>query len=169
MTENADDQGAKMRELVAQIDAAQAAHPTRLAKARAAADAARAQALAAEPWDELWAAVPGYDSQGGFAGMLTLPSVDAKELFGARLAYDLLGCAADPTGVRQILTAYYAMIPDPDHLSLVALAALKVIATQVIPKMLEVIEHQAGNWDLSVVLADAEANAWSTRVNDTRG
>jgi hypothetical protein len=60
------------------------------------------------------------------------------------------------------------MVKEPDHLFLIAFAALSVIANHVIPQMLEVIEDQASNWDVRVTLAEAARNAWAARVNDIR-
>jgi purine-cytosine permease-like protein len=58
------------------------------------------------------------------------------------------------------------MVKEPDHLFLVAFAALSVIANYVMPQMLEVIK--ASNWDVRVTLAAAARNAWAARVNDIR-
>ena len=100
--------------------------------------------------------------------MMALPSIDGKELFGTRLAFDLLGCCDDEDQVADTLSKYYAMIKDPGHMFLVAFAALDTIVNHVIPEMLRIIEDQAGNWDVRVTLADAARNAWAARVNDIR-
>jgi hypothetical protein len=142
--------------------------PTRLAQARTQAETERKGALAAEPWDELLSAVPTYGPDGELTGMLALPSIDGKELFGTRLAFDLLGCCDDEDQVADTVDGYFSMVKEPDHLFLVAFAALKVIANHVMPQMLEVIEDQASNWDVRVTLADAARNAWAGRVNDIR-
>jgi hypothetical protein len=64
-------------------------------------------------------------------GMLGLPSIDAKELFGTRLAFDLLGRCDNVDQVADTLSDYFEMIREPEHAFLVAFAALKVIAKYV--------------------------------------
>ena len=137
-------------------------------QARTQAETERKDALAAEPWDEMWSALPGYSSDGELTGMMALPRIDGKELFGTRLAFDLLGCCDDEDQVADTLRKYYTMVKDPGHTFLVAFAALDTIANHVIPEMLRIIEDQAGNWDVRVTLADAARNAWAARVNDLR-
>jgi hypothetical protein len=63
--------------------------------------------------------------------MLGLPSIDAKELFGTRLAFDLLGRCDNVDQVADTLSDYFEMIREPEHAFLVAFAALKVIAKYV--------------------------------------
>jgi hypothetical protein len=157
-----------LREKIDRIERSRDEQPIQIAQARAEAETARKNAIAAEPWDDLWSALPGYSPEGQLTGMLALPSIDAKELFGTRLAFDLLGCCDDEDQVADTLNKYYAMLKDPGHLFLVAFAALKVIANHVTPEMLRVIEDQASNWDVRVTLADAARNAWAGRVNDGR-
>jgi hypothetical protein len=135
---------------------------------RAQAETERKEALAPEPWDELLSALPTYGPDGELTGMMTLPSIDGKELFGTRLAFDLLGCCDDEDQVADTLIKYRRMAKDPAHVFLVAFAALEVIANHVVPQTLEVIEQKASNWDVRVTLADAARNAWSARVDDIR-
>jgi hypothetical protein len=97
----------------------------------------RKGALAAEPWHELWTALPGYSSDGELTGMLAVPSIEGKQLFGTRLAFDLLGCCDDEDQVAATLDDYFSMVKEPDHLFLIAFAALDVIANHVVPQMLD--------------------------------
>jgi hypothetical protein len=123
--------------LVGASQQARDTQPQRLADTRAEADVARKDALAAEPWDDddLWSAVPTYTLDGELGlqldGMLGLPSIDAKELFGTRLAFDLLGRCDNVDQVADTLSDYFEMIREPEHAFLVASAALKVIAKYV--------------------------------------
>jgi hypothetical protein len=142
--------------------------PTRLAQARTQAETERKGALAAEPWDELLSALPTYGPDGEMTGMMALPGIDDKELFGTRLAFDLLGCCDGEEQVADTLIKYRRMVKDPAHVFLVAVAALEVIANYVVPELLGVIEDQASNWDVRVTLADAARNAWAGRVDDIR-
>lgn len=162
------DRVAAIHELIARIERSRDEQPVRLAEMREQAEAERKRALADEPWDEMWGALPGYNRDGEVIGMMALPSINGKELFGTRLAFDLLGCCDDEDQVIQTLGKYYAMIKDPSHTFLVAFAALDTIVNHIIPEMLRIIEDQAGNWDVRVTLADAARNAWAARVNDIR-
>jgi hypothetical protein len=124
--------------------------------------------LSAEPWDELLSALPTHGPDGELTGMMALPSIDGNDLFGTRLAFDLLGCCDDEEQVAETLIKYRRMVKDPAHVFLVAFAALEVIANYVVPELLGVIEDQTSNWDVRVTLADAARNAWAGRVNDIR-
>ena len=113
-------------------------------------------------------AVPTYGPDGELTGMMALPSTDGQDLFGTRLAFDLLGCCDGEEQVADTLIKYRRMVKDPGHVFLVAFAALEVIANYVVPELLGVIEDHASNWDVRVNLADAARNAWAGRVNDIR-
>ena len=73
--------------------------------------------------------VPAYSRDGELAGMMAFPNIDGKELFGTRLAFDLLGCCDDEDQVAQTLAKYFTMIKDPSHTFLVAFAALEPSST----------------------------------------
>lgn len=143
--------------------------PRRLAEVRARVGAEKRKALAAEPWSEMVTAVPTVGIGGELTGMLSMPVVDGKELFGGRLAYDLLGCCDGEDQVRRMLVEYFAMIREPEHAFLVAFVALKVIASYVVPVMLDSLERHGGDYESRVRLADAALNAWTTRVGERAG
>jgi hypothetical protein len=158
-----------LRRRVDEIEQAQAAQPARLIEARAKAEAARAEALAEEPWTSVMTGFPTVNLDGELTGMLPMPTIDGKELFGTRLAFDLLGCCADEAHVKEKFDEYFSMVREPDHLFLVAFAALDTIANHIVPALLNTLEHQASDFDARVRLADAARNAWTARVNDLRG
>ncbi|MGV0906258.1 hypothetical protein [Mycobacterium novum] len=64
----------------------------RLTEVRARVGAEKRKALAAEPWSGMVTVVPTVGTGGELTGMLSMLVADGKELFGGRLAYDLLGC-----------------------------------------------------------------------------
>lgn len=136
--------------------------PERLGQARAQADDEKIKALAAEPWADVVAGIPTVD----FSGILTMPTIDGKELFGTRLAFDLLGCCADEDQVAEKLTECYSMIGDPAHMFLVCAAALDTIANHVVPVLLDNYEEKTSDYEVRVRLADAARNAWAARVVD---
>ena len=159
---------ADLRELIARLDSSRAEQPARITQARAEAETARRDALSTEPWDQLLSALPAYSFDGQLTGMMAIPRVFGKELFGTRLAFDLLGCCDDEDQVADILRNYRSMIKEPDHLFLIAFSALSVIANHVVPRLLGVIEDTASDWETRVTLAGAARNAWASRVNDIR-
>ncbi|WP_423488159.1 hypothetical protein [Mycobacteroides sp. PCS013] len=156
-----------LRDQLNQIDAARDSQPERLAAARSEADEARGWALIEEPWTELVTAFPAQTLDGKRTGdAITLPSITAKELFGARLAFDLLDCGDDFERIDEVQNRYYAALSgDTGTLFLIAFSALSTIASVVMPQLLEDIEKQ-GNWDMRVLLASARTKAWRDRVRD---
>jgi hypothetical protein len=159
------------RELVAHIEAARAAQPELLAQVRKQAATARQECLAteSETWDATMTAIPTVDPETGeMTGLFGLPAVDIKELWGARMAFDLLGCAANEDQVDAIMNEYFGTIREPGHMFLVCAAALTTIATYVVPQMLDDIEQHGSNYDARVLLADAARNAWAMRAADAR-
>lgn len=147
------------------IEEAEASQPGLLAQARKRARAAREECLA-DPdnsWQAGIKAVPTVDpATGQMTGMLGLPDLFKNELWGARLAFDLLSVAGDEDAVEDLLPKYLLWIKDPAHAWLVAAAALSTIAQFVVPTMLDQIERQGSNWDARVLLAEAAENAWRT-------
>lgn len=156
----------ELRAVIDQVEAAKAAQPEKLRQMRAQAREAREAATRDEPWDSLWSALPAVDAQTGeLTGMLALPSIDAKELFGTRLAFELATYAGDRDQVDEITNWYFSEIREPDHLFLVAMAALKTMSLYVLPSLLEMAEEGANCWNYRVMLADAARNAWEKRIN----
>jgi hypothetical protein len=155
-----------LRKVIRDIEDAERSQPLRLAEVRAQVEAERQKALASEPWAELMAGLLTVDRNDEPTGVLQMPTVEGKELFGTRLAFDLLGRCANEEEVSQKLNEYFSMVKKPDHLLLVAYAALDTIANYVVPALLDIVEHRASDYDSRVWLADAARNAWKARVRD---
>lgn len=149
------------------IEEAKRTQPERLAEARADADDERIKALTAEPWPDAVIAIPTTDiGSGECDGMLSMPSVGGTELFGTRLAFDLLGCCGDEEQVAAKLREFRRMIRDPVQMVLVFAAALDTIAAEVVPALLDRYEEASGDYDARVRFANAARTAWSARVAD---
>ncbi|CAM4228647.1 hypothetical protein MB901379_03587 [Mycobacterium basiliense] len=154
---------------VEQIEAARATQPQRLTEARAKASVECTATLEEEPWTDAWTACPVTDGDGSLSGMMALPSIDGKELWGCRLAYDILDAGTDRARVEHVLDRYFTAIGGtPDHMFLVFSAALCTVAENIVPVLLDSIENQGGNYDARVHLAEAAANAWAVRIDDAR-
>ena len=141
--------------------------PARLAEARSRAEDDRIKAVAAEPWAEVVSGTPTTDLiTGAVNGMFSMPSIEGTELFGTRLAFDLLGCCGDEDQVAEKLWEFRKMIRDSAHLVLVLAAALDTIATDVVPALLDSYEQKSGDYDARVRLAEAAGWAWAARSAD---
>jgi hypothetical protein len=160
---------AEARRVLDRIEKTRDQQPQRLEQARLLAEAERDKALEEEPWTAVMTGFPTVDRDGELTGILPMPTIDGKELFGTRLAFDLLGCCTNETQVKETFDAYFSMVREPDHLFLVAFAALDTIANHVMPTLLDTLEHRASDYDSRVRLADAARNAWAARANDLRG
>jgi hypothetical protein len=149
---------------LAELEHSRASQPERLAEARARAEDERIKALAAEPWSDVVTGLPSVNRDGDLIGMLPMPTMVGKEVFGTRLAFDLLAHCDNGERVSEIMNDTFAMIREPGHMFLVCAAALVTIANHVVPTLLDTLEHQAGDYDARVRLADAARNAWAGRV-----
>jgi hypothetical protein len=159
-----------LKAAIAAIESARASQPERLKEMRTRAEIARDKAWRDEPWDSLWSALPGIDRETGeLSGMLALPSIDAKELFGTRLAFDLAAYAGDEASVDGIVDWYFSAVKSTDHMFLIGMSALKALALYVLPILLEIAEEKASNWDVRVNLSDAARNVWEQRVKNFGG
>ncbi|MBU9764745.1 hypothetical protein FR943_12920 [Mycobacterium sp. TNTM28] len=159
------------RAYLAHLEQARADQPERLAKARSEADEARGWSLIEEPWNTLISALPTYNSDGQRTGdALMLPSITGKELFGARLAFDMLDCGEDQDRLEEVKTRYFTELRgDTGLLFLVCMAALDTIAGHIVPQMVDELETHASNYDVRVMLAEARTKAWNGRVSELRG
>ncbi|CAN5523338.1 hypothetical protein BH09ACT7_BH09ACT7_08410 [soil metagenome] len=158
------------REFLAQIKRSRDEQPDRLAKAREDADEARGWAILEEPWDSQWSAIPGHSVVGEITAMLAVPNITAKELFGSRLAFDILDCGDDDDRINEVLGRYFSMVQgDTGMAFLLMSSALSTIASLVVPQMLDEIEQHGSNYDTRVMLAEARAKAWRGRVSELRG
>lgn len=148
--------------------------PQRVAKARSEADEARGWSLIEEPWETLITALPAHDAEGNRTGnALVLPSIIAKELFAARLAFDMLDAGldaeTDPDKIDDVKQRYFELLNgDTGLLFLVCMAAIDTIATVVVPQMVDELETQASNYDVRVMLAEARTKSWNGRVSEIR-
>lgn len=162
------------RERIKQIDQARNDQPALLAKARSEADEARGWSLIEEPWASLITALPAYNSAGERTGnSLVLPSIIAKELFGARLAFDMLDAGLDAEEnldrIDEVKNRYFAELQgDSGLLFLVCMAALDTIASLIVPQMVDELETHASNYDVRVMLAEARTKSWNGRVSEIR-
>jgi hypothetical protein len=141
------------------------AQPERLAKARSDAEEARGWALLEE---SLESQVQSLDSTDGTAS-LSLPNVTARELWGARLCFDLLDCGDDYDEIDATISRLFCAANGDTGIAMVIMsAALSTIAALVVPELLDEIEHSGSNYDERVRLAEARAKAWHGRVAELR-
>lgn len=153
-----------IRQAIRAIETAKQTQPERLAEARAAATDERTRAQAAEPWSATLTSVPAVTGDGDLSGMLSMPTIEGKEVFGTRLAFDLLGCCGDEDEVEEKLNEFCGLVGEPDHMVAVCAAALATIAEHVVPVLLDTLERSASDYDSRVRLAEAARNAWAVRV-----
>jgi hypothetical protein len=155
-----------LRARLADMERARTTQPQRLAEIRTQADDERIKALVAEPWSDVLTAVPTVNRDGDPTGMLPMPTMVGKEVFGTRLAFDLLSHSGDEDRVSEVMNDCFAMIKEPGHMFLVCAAALETIVSHVMPTLLEKYEKTSGDYEARVSLADAARNAWAARVAD---
>lgn len=155
----------QLRQVITQIEQDRDSQPERLREMRAQARQARAETLAVEPWGSVLTAAPTFTGDGDLEGMLAFPTITAKEMFGTRLAFDLSTCT-DDKDVNEVLVTYFDAVGEPDHMMVVATAALSTMALHVLPALLEIAEHKASNYNVRVNLADSARNAWAKRIRD---
>lgn len=154
------------RELLNHMRKSRDEQPSKLAAARAAADEARGWSLIEEPFDSR---VTTVESVNGTAS-LSLPSITARELWGARLCFDLLDCGDDYDQIDEVISRLFSTVGgDPGVAMVIMSAALSTIAGLVVPQLLEEIEHSGSNWDERVRLCEARAKAWNGRAEHLNG
>jgi hypothetical protein len=154
-----------LRRRVEEIELSRDEQPARLAKARSEADEARGWALIEEPFENQVKSISSVDG----SVTLALPNVIAKELWGARLCFDLLDCGDDCGQIDTVMNRLFSTVNgDPGMAFLIATSALSTIASLVVPQLLEEIEHSASNFDYRVRLSQARAKAWAGRVDEIR-
>jgi hypothetical protein len=155
-----------LRRRIDEMEAAKTSQPERLAKARSDAEEARGWALLEEPLD---GQVKSIASIGGTAS-LSLPNITARELWGARLAFDLVDAGDDFDQIDAVISRLFSAANGDTGIAMVIMsAALSTIASLVVPQLLEEIEHSGSNYDERVRLAEARAKAWNGRVSELRG
>jgi hypothetical protein len=155
-----------LRRRIDELEQTKATQPERLAQARADAEEARGWALIEEPLD---GQVKSIASIGGTAS-LSLPNITARELWGARLCFDLLDCGDDFDQIDAVVSRLFSTAKGDTGIAMVIMsAALSTIASLVVPQLLDEIEHSGSNYDERVRLAEARAKAWNGRVVELRG
>lgn len=155
----------RIREQIDAMERAKASQPERLAKARSDAEEARGWALIEEPFEGQIKTMSSTDG----AATLALPNITARELWGARLAFDLLDCGDDFDQIDAVISRLFSAANGDTGITMVIMsAALSTIASLVVPQLLEEIELGASNYEERVRLAEARAKAWNGRVSEIR-
>jgi hypothetical protein len=148
------------------IEQSRAYQPARLAKARSDAEEARGWALLEEPLDGQVQSIASIEG----TASLALPNITARELWGARLAFDLVDAGDDFEQIDAIVSRLFtAAGGDTGLMMLIMTAALSTTASLIVPQLLDEIEHSGSNFDERVRLAEARAKAWNGRVAELRG
>lgn len=142
---------------------------TRLVAILALAEAEKQKALAAEPWAEVASGLPAFNSQDEPISSEQAYTAGGIELFGVRLALDIVGGCTDQCQVEEKLDEWFSMIGDPGHLRLVVRAALEVIGNYLVPALCHGLDQGAAEDEARVLLADAAHSAWAARVRDLGG
>ncbi|MGB3285309.1 hypothetical protein [Mycolicibacter algericus] len=158
----------RLREQIKAIERARDSQPERLAKARAEAETAADWSRIEEPFSqyvtELRAQTLGGDP---LSTSIALPSMQAKCLYGIRLAFDALDAGEDPDLLDEVKSRYFTMVGgDPGLAFLIFAEALETIASLVVPQLLDDLEQHGSNYDARVMLAEARVKAWSDRVGN---
>lgn len=151
---------------IAAIKQARESQPERLAKARAEAATARDWAQIEEPFSQFVTALRAHTADGGpTSTTIALPSMQAKVLYGVRLAFDALDAGEDPDLLDEVKSRYFTMTGGDTGLAFLIFAeALDTIAGIVVPQLLDDLERHGQNYDARVLLAEACTKAWSDRV-----
>jgi hypothetical protein len=153
-----------LRRRIDDMEAAKTSQPERLAKARSDAEEARGWALIEEPLDGQVQSIASIDG----TASLSLPNITAKELWGARLAFDILDCGDDFDRIDAVISRLFsAANGDTGLMMLIQAAALSMIASLIVPQLLDEIEHSGSNYDERVRLAEARAKVWHGRIEIT--
>lgn len=165
----------RLRQQIAAIEAARDSQPERLAMAQAAAAVAREDCLAIEEerWDAYLHALPGYtrNADGGIdmSTVMFMPHLNAKGVFGTRLAFDLLSNLGDEDAANEVLGRYFAMTRDTGDMFLLCAEALKTIAVDIAPNLMRLIEECGNDYNMRVALADTARIAWEARIAELEG
>ncbi|MDN4520320.1 hypothetical protein JN086_14175 [Mycolicibacterium austroafricanum] len=157
------------REVLAGIEKSRDEQPALLAAARNAADAAREATIEEQPWLDNLQIIPTQTLDGEINGMAAFPGLEAKEIWGSRLLFDLIGCTDNDGEINDVLNRYFTLLNgDTAHLFIVMSAALVTCADTVIPMLLKDIEDHGSNYGARVYLADAARKSWELNINALR-
>lgn len=153
------------RERKKAIKQSRESQPERLAKARADAETAADWSQIEEPFAQHVSALRTRD--GDSTANIALPSMQAKCLYGVRLAFDALDAGEDPDRLDKVKGDVFTMVGgDPGLAFLIFAEALDTIASLVVPQLLTDLEQHGSNYDARVTLAEARVKAWSDRVGN---
>ncbi|OHU60352.1 hypothetical protein BKG82_07850 [Mycobacteroides chelonae] len=144
------------------IDEAREGQPGRIAKARDAVAAAKARCLEEQPWFSLLIVSPTYDSAGGLEGVLAQAPPVAYELFGKRLAVDLI---ANPTDARATIDEYTRMV-GVTEMTPIAAAALVAICTELLPEIVARSENRSYDFEILPELVEMGLRVWEARAGE---
>ncbi|ABM12284.1 hypothetical protein [Mycolicibacterium vanbaalenii] len=157
------------REVLAGIEKSREEQPALLAAARNAADAAREATIAEQPWAENLQFALTETLTGEVNGVASFPGIEAKEIWGSRLLFDLIGCTDNDGEINDVLSRYFTLLNgDTAHLFIVMSAALVTCADTLIPMLLDDIEKYGNNYGARVYLADAARKSWELNINALR-
>lgn len=135
----------------------------RLSDIRAQIEEQRMAALAEQPWGATVQVFP-VETPTGELTELAAPSAEACEVWGARLAFDLIVTDNDHQ-FHTVLDLYQmALGGNTDHVATIYSAALRAVAAAIVPQLLGEVEH--ANLPARVALAEAARNAWGARIGD---
>lgn len=154
--------------MIAAVKQARDTQPERLAQARAEADVARDWAGIEEPFNQYVTALRAHTRDGDpTSTTIALPSMQAKVMYGVRLAFDALDAGEDPDLLDEVKSRYFTMTGGDTGLAFLIFAeALETIASLVVPRLLDDLERSGSNYDARVMLAEARVKAWSDRVGN---
>lgn len=160
----------QMRARIDEMERDRDEQPARLAKAREDAEQARTWSQIEEPWHEQVTALRAHTGDGALtAEILALPNITAKELYGSRLAFDMLDAGEDAHRLEEVKTQFFTMVGgDPAVAFLLFASAMDIVASLVVPQLVEEIETRASNYQTRVMLAEARTKSWTARVAEIR-
>jgi len=158
----------RLREQIKAIEHARDTQSERLAMARADAETARDWSQIEEPFSQYVTALRAHTRDGDpTSTTIALPSMQAKCMYGVRLAFDALDAGEDPNRLDEVKSDVFTMVGGDTGLALLIFAeALETIASLVVPQLLDDIERYGNNYDARVMLAEARAAAWGDRVGN---
>jgi hypothetical protein len=155
----------QIRARIKEIETARGTQSERLVTARAEAEEARGWSLIEEPFEDQITSVTSVDG----TASLALSSVTARELWGARLCFDLLDCGDDYDQIDEVIGRLFSTTGGDTGVTMVIMsAALSTVAAVVVPQLLDEIEQSGANWDERVRLCAARAKAWRDRIAEHR-
>ncbi len=144
------------------IEDAREGQPARIAKARDAVAAAKARCLEEQSWYSLLVVSPTYDDKGMPLGVLAQATPVAYELFGKRLAVDLI---ANPDKARAVLDEYTRMVGVVE-MTLVAAEALVAITTELLPEIVARCENRSYDYEILPELVEMGLRVWESRAGE---